>query len=178
MGVAELASLSHEPNPGQELLAELLRCGHRVHVSAHGNSMHPTIKHGERVIVTPLASTPVRRGDIVYLQRGDAGYVLHRVLRTFTDGRIQTRGDANWRLDDAVAPQAVLGRVLQTSDASSRSRSQPRLQLQLSALANAIRCTKRLAASWCGYQHERLTQRLTNVAAKRQARERPGTREP
>lgn len=163
--MAELASISHKPKPGQELLAELLRSGHRVHVTAHGNSMHPTIKHGERVIVAPLASTPVRRGDIVYLRRGDAGYVLHRVLRIFTDGRIQTRGDANWRLDDAVDPQAVLGRVLHTSHASSRSHC----RLQLSAFANAIRCVMRLAASWCGYQRERLAQRLTDVSAKRPA---------
>lgn len=159
----ELARMPHRPQPGQELLAELLRCGHRVHVTANGNSMHPTIKHGERVIVTPLASTPIRRGDIVYLQRGDDGYVLHRVLRIFTDGCIQTRGDANWRLDDAVDPQAILGRMQCTADVRSQSPFSP--------LANSIRCASQLAASWFGYQRERLAQRLSGISsATRQAR--------
>jgi hypothetical protein len=146
----ESVDSSRAADPGQELLAELLRCGHQVHVTAHGNSMHPTIKHGERVIVTPLADARLRRGDIVYVQLGDGGYVLHRVLRRFMDGRIQTRGDANWRLDSVVERQAVLGCLRQTAGAGSR----------LSACARSVHCSLRLVTSWCAGQRERLAQRL------------------
>ena len=105
-------ALAHRaPDLGQELLAELLRSGHHVSVTACGNSMLPTIANGEQVWIEPLLTAGPRRGDIVYLRRPDSSHVLHRVVRVFADGRLQTRGDAHRQLDDTVEPQAVLGKL-------------------------------------------------------------------
>ena len=112
-------------------------------VTARGSSMSPTIEDGERLLIVPIARVHPRRGDIVYIQRSDASHVLHRVLRVFADGRLQTRGDAHWRLDDAVQPCAVLGRVR-----STRCRS----RTPLDALAIWVRCWLRLASSWVQYR--------------------------
>jgi hypothetical protein len=128
---------------GRELLADLLRCNYRVLVTARGNSMHPAIRDGEQLRIAPLGPTPLRRGDIVYVQRADQGHVLHRVVRILTDGRIQTRGDAHWRLDDAVCLQAVLGRA---EDAACGSRTAWR------RLASAFHFWRLLVQSWGGYR--------------------------
>ena len=103
------------PDLGQELLAELLRSGHHVSVTACGHSMLPTIGNGDQVWIEPLLTTGPRRGDIVYLQRRDCSHVLHRVVQIFADGRLQTRGDAHQQLDDTVEPQAVLGKLQSTA---------------------------------------------------------------
>ena len=103
--------VQHVPDLGQELLAELLRSGHHVSVTAHGDSMLPTIANGDQVRIKPLLTAGPRGGDIVYLQRPDCSHVLHRVVRVFADGRLQTRGDAHRQLDDTVEPQAVLGKL-------------------------------------------------------------------
>ena len=137
---------TRQPDLGQELLADLLRSGHRVVVTVHGNSMLRTIKHGEQVLIAPLGQARPRRGDIVYLQRADASYVLHRVLRVFADGRVQTHGDAHWRLDDAIGAQVVLGQM--------RAASRPRYA-RLRAIGTRIHCWVRLAESWRGYRRER-----------------------
>lgn len=138
------AQLTNEHlNLGQELLAELLNSGHQVVVTARGSSMSPSIADGERLLIVPLAHAQPRRGDIVYIQRADASYVLHRVLRVFADGRLQTCGDAHWRLDDAVLPCAVLGRVRSTHRGSRAG---------LDALATWVRCWLRLALSWVQYR--------------------------
>ena len=132
--------------PGPRLLADLLRCGHPVMVTARGNSMLPAIEDGAQVRITPLAGARPRRGDIVYIQRTDESYALHRVLRLFADGRLQTGGDAHWRLDDAVEPQAVLGQM-QSPGRSHCAR--------LRALLAWFQCWGRLARSWRGYRRER-----------------------
>jgi hypothetical protein len=53
---------------GRELLAQLLRCGHQVLVSAHGNSMSPAIKNDEQVLIAPLDNDSVRR--VMYCHSG------------------------------------------------------------------------------------------------------------
>lgn len=133
--------------PGQELLAQLLRAGHRVRVTAHGISMLPTIGDGQQVVLEPVQSCSARRGDIVYVQRADHSYALHRVVRTFADGWLQTRGDAHWRLDDAVPADAVVGRV---QDDVSTNTGASRLQ----ALQRSARVCTGLAWSWVRYRYE------------------------
>ena len=105
-----------------------------------------SIEDGAQVRITPLAGARPRRGDIVYIQRPDKSYALHRVLRLFANGRLQTGGDAHWRLDDAVEPQAVLGQM----------QSPDRIRYaHLRALLILVQCWGRLARSWRGYRRER-----------------------
>ena len=53
--------------PGQELLAQLLRAGHRVRVTVRGISMLPTISNGDQVLLEPLQNGTAQRGDIVFV---------------------------------------------------------------------------------------------------------------
>ena len=96
---------------GQDLLAELLMHGHKVRATVKGKSMRPRIKDNQQVLLEPLGQMPLRLGEIVYLRTVQGQFVLHRLVRFLADGRIQTRGDAHWRLDDAVHLHSVMGRL-------------------------------------------------------------------
>jgi hypothetical protein len=110
---------------GRVLAAQLLDAGLRVRVRVHGASMRPALRDGDRVELEPLRGPP-RRGEVVMARRDDGGVLLHRVVRAFGDGRIQTRGDANWRLDDPLCHRQVLGRVSRMHRGGARWQSAPR----------------------------------------------------
>jgi len=73
-------------------------------------SMEPELSPGDVVIVD--ASVPVRTGDIITYAAGDGAPTTHRVVGV-TDGRYETKGDANENVDaGTVGPESVLGRVV------------------------------------------------------------------
>ena len=59
---------------------ELLRRGQCVRFQAPGQSMHPTIKEGETITVTPVAPFNIHRGDILLYLAG-MKVIAHRVVR-------------------------------------------------------------------------------------------------
>jgi hypothetical protein len=89
------------------LVAELLRAGTGVELTAFGTSMSPAIEHGDRVRVAPVRANELAVGDVaVVVQRGQL--VAHRVVSAVP---LRTRGDALRMLDEDVATADVLGRV-------------------------------------------------------------------
>jgi hypothetical protein len=62
-----------------ELIADLLTDGHKVKFKAPGRSMHPTIRHGDIIVVEPISPTAVTVGDII-LYQNKLGVVAHRVV--------------------------------------------------------------------------------------------------
>ncbi len=95
---------------GRELAAALLRRGVAVRVTVHGASMRPWLRDGDRVELEPL-SRPAAPGDVILGRDPAGGLRLHRVVHAGGDGRVQTRGDALWRMDPAIDAARVLGRV-------------------------------------------------------------------
>jgi len=95
---------------GRRLAARLLRDGVTVRITVHGASMHPLLRDGDRVEIAPL-DRPAVPGDLILGEDPRGGIRLHRVVRTAGPGRVQTRGDATWRMDPAMDAAAVLGRV-------------------------------------------------------------------
>ncbi len=71
-----------------ELAATLLRDGHSIRFRAAGQSMHPTIRDGETIVVEPIDLRDIKRGDIV-LYRDLRGVIAHRVVAII---RTQQRG--------------------------------------------------------------------------------------
>ncbi|HEV2722848.1 MAG TPA: S24/S26 family peptidase, partial [Thermoanaerobaculia bacterium] len=97
-----------------DIIAELLARGHRARFTAVGDSMHPFIRSGQRLVVEPVDSRALRRGDVV-LARLERGLTVHRVVRIETRGGevagIVTRGD-NCPLDDSpFSPAQLVGRI-------------------------------------------------------------------
>lgn len=75
-----------------------------------GSSMEPTLSRGDVCVVR--AGREIERGDIVLIDRGRGGYVLHRVVRVLGDGFV-TRGDASDANDrDVAKSSAIRGSVV------------------------------------------------------------------
>lgn len=93
-----------------DLIEQLLARGARVRMAVGGRSMAPRLTCHDVVTIVPQAGGRARFGDLVLFRNEHGALVLHRVLRRWR-GRLQTRGDANVRLDPAIACERVLGRV-------------------------------------------------------------------
>lgn len=91
-------------------LLALLEAGHQARFIASGDSMYPTIRDGEAVIVEPCDPASLRVGDVV-LTRAPRGLTAHRIVR-LTPEAITTRGDNAVRNDPPVPPSAALGRIV------------------------------------------------------------------
>ena len=89
--------------------AGLLREGRAVEVPAIGSSMRPLIAPGGLLRIEPARAGDVRVGDVVAVDFGGR-LVCHRLVRKSAD-RIVTRGDDCPADDDALPPDAIVGRV-------------------------------------------------------------------
>jgi len=107
---------SAEPAPGNPragtipaLAAELLASTGRLRFRANGTSMLPTLRPGDELeFVAAGAGCAV--GDVVLWRRDDRLFV-HRVVSR-NDAHLQTQGDALANIDEPVALDAVLGKLV------------------------------------------------------------------
>ncbi len=86
----------------------LTRRGRTV-VAVQGRSMFPTLKHGTRVEVHPVAFDELRIGDLVVFSNGRT-LICHRLIRK-TRRLCFLKGDTNLWTDPPVIWGQVLGRV-------------------------------------------------------------------
>lgn len=114
-GVADKGCLDPTDDAFVDIVSDLLSRGHSVRFRAKGGSMHPTIREGEAITVTPARPAAIRRGDVV-LYRSARGVIAHRVARVSQklDGALVfiPRGDASATCDEPVVDSAVLGAVV------------------------------------------------------------------
>jgi len=94
----------------RRVVRELLRQGRSVRFRAKGNSMYPTIRDGEAIVVEPITPSSVRPGDIVLYQTSH-GLFAHRVVSIGDGLAFRLRGDASGSHDEPVRPEQVLGKV-------------------------------------------------------------------
>ncbi len=96
------------------LADEILQQGHLLRFRAHGDSMHPFIRHADLLEVEPLGPQPVHRGDIVLCSLENGSLVAHRVVRcTLRSGEqsFLVQGDNRRRPDGFIKRENILGRV-------------------------------------------------------------------
>jgi uncharacterized repeat protein (TIGR01451 family) len=94
----------------QELCSALLRRGHAVQFRAHGESMRPNLLDGDDVVVAPVSSAELSRGDVV-LTQNCGRFLVHRVESCdASPGAVITRSDTG--LDSDPSPSRVFGKVL------------------------------------------------------------------
>lgn len=92
-----------------------------LHIRVSGWSMAPLLHPGDTVIVEPIATTQLRRGDLIVVGAGGA-LLTHRIVRV-GPSELLLRGDAQATLDPPLAPSALVGLVV------ARQRSKQRLEL-------------------------------------------------
>ena len=96
-----------------ETLLDLLKRGNSAEISASGYSMFPTLRPGDRVLVSPIAEneSPVP-GEILIIKT-DTILVLHRLIEirknNETDKVFITRGDCMNESDSPVKSDQIVG---------------------------------------------------------------------
>src|SRR5215211_3624562 len=98
-----------------ETSRELLLGGYPIRFCANGQSMKPTIKDGEVIIIEPVEPANIKRGDIIFY-RTKCGVIAHRVVDIKREAGEQAtfilRGDSAAASDSPVAANEILGRVV------------------------------------------------------------------
>jgi signal peptidase I len=92
------------------LFLDLLRESGRARLRVAGNSMLPTFRVGDMIVVEALRDTTMRPAEIVVFVR-NGRFCTHRVFKSFGSNVI-TRGDANRHLDFPVSNHECLARVV------------------------------------------------------------------
>jgi len=97
-----------------ELTSEVLAYGSPIRFTAHGSSMRPFIKDGDKITVYPANAYHLKAGDVVLYHTTGGRLTAHRITSIQNQGnqlRLNTRGDAAAGSDEPVYMEQVLGRV-------------------------------------------------------------------
>ena len=86
-----------------------------------GRSMYPTLRNGERVLVSPVAYDELVIGDLIVFHDG-RGLLCHRLIRK-TNRTLSLKGDTNLWADPPIPWSQALGRVTSTVEPDLRLRS-------------------------------------------------------
>jgi hypothetical protein len=103
-----------------DVAAEVFGHGHCLRFRAHGNSMYPTIRDGESIVVEPAPPANLRRDDVA-LYRAERGITAHRIVAIESVAGSMvfvTRGDAMDSDDEPVDEARILGKVIAVGEPS------------------------------------------------------------
>lgn len=75
------------------------------------NSMWPTLKKGDLVLIKGVSKNEITVGDIVVFVNEKNAFTIHRVVE-LGEETLVTKGDANAVRDEAVRYEDVVGRLL------------------------------------------------------------------
>lgn len=90
------------------IIEESINTGSEVYITVRGNSMSPFLYDGrDQAVFAPLNGRTIRRGDIVFYQRDNGQFVMHRVYRVDESGVMTIVGDAQWTLEPGVRPDQL-----------------------------------------------------------------------
>ena len=92
------------------LIREVLSSGGEFRLYPHGTSMLPLLRQGRDSVSLRQVDSPIRKNDILFYQRPDGSYVLHRV-RTVTPKELTMWGDNQTAPERGVCPDWIIGRV-------------------------------------------------------------------
>ena len=89
---------------------EILNEGGEVELRVSGSSMSPVLKDGRDGVLLTAPGKTFRRYDILFFQREDGSYVLHRMVGRDRGGRLIMNGDAqSWT--ERIEPSQVIAVV-------------------------------------------------------------------
>lgn len=93
------------------MLRELIEEGKTVSLVISGSSMNPFLIHQRDYILIEKPKRPIRKGDMVFYQRENGTFVIHRVHHIDKKGKLFIIGDAQKEMEGPVEPHWVFGLV-------------------------------------------------------------------
>ena len=99
-----------DTNEYVSLLKELTHEGKEVSLLISGNSMFPFLIHQRDYICFRRPDRKLRKGDMVFYQRKNGQYIMHRICRVKPDGYYMV-GDAQQLIEGPIQESQIFGLV-------------------------------------------------------------------
>ena len=92
------------------VIREVLESGGEFRMYPHGTSMRPLLRQGIDSVVLEKMKRAPKKNDILFYQRQDGSYILHRVWEV-TDTGLTIVGDNQRMLEYGVTEEQIIGYV-------------------------------------------------------------------
>ena len=92
----------------EELIREVLASGGEFRLYPHGTSMLPLIRQGRDSVALRRLDRPAQALDILFYQRADGSFILHRVKEVTSEGLVLW-GDNQIMLEHGVRDDQIIG---------------------------------------------------------------------
>ncbi len=92
------------------MLRDLVNEGKECRLLISGSSMAPFLVHERDSIIFSKPDRELRRGDMVFYQRDNGQFVMHRILKVKPEG-LYIIGDAQTEVEGPVKPEQVFALV-------------------------------------------------------------------
>ncbi len=92
------------------VLIDIIKSGKDVSVTVTGSSMAPFLAHLRDSIIVLPPPRQFHRGDMVFFQRQDSSYVMHRIHH-LKEGKLYLVGDNQTEIEGPIDPEQVFGIV-------------------------------------------------------------------
>lgn len=93
------------------VLRELVEQGHSVSMLISGSSMNPFLCHHRDVIYFEKPERALKNGDMVFYQRENGQYVMHRIVKVRKNGEFELVGDAQTCIEHGVRREQIFALV-------------------------------------------------------------------
>lgn len=93
------------------VLREIAESGKVVSLRIAGSSMSPFLAHGRDYIYFTKPDRELRSGDMVFYQRKNGQYVMHRIYKTKPEGYYIV-GDAQTEIEGPVAREQIFAFII------------------------------------------------------------------
>lgn len=90
------------------LIREVLASGGEFRIYPRGTSMLPLLRQGEDSVALRSLDRPPRKFDILFYQRSDGSYILHRVKAVTPEG-LTLWGDNQTMLEHGLQAHQIIG---------------------------------------------------------------------
>ena len=91
-------------------LRDVIRQGKCAGMRIAGSSMVPFLVHERDDIYFKAPDRPLKKGDMVFYQRKNGQFVMHRIYRV-TEGGIYTVGDAQTAIEGPLDPEQIFALI-------------------------------------------------------------------
>lgn len=92
------------------MLRELVEDGKEVNMIITGGSMSPFLSNGRDTIYFQKPNRPLKRGDMVFYQRVNGQFVMHRIWKVKTDGYYIV-GDAQTEIEGPIKEEQIFALI-------------------------------------------------------------------
>ncbi len=93
------------------VLRELTEEGKKVNMLIAGNSMSPFLTHQKDYIYFEKPNRELKKGDMVFFQRTNGQFVMHRICKVCKDGTYNLVGDNQTLIEPGITREQIFALI-------------------------------------------------------------------